>query len=49
MTIHAGPLLASLIDPENAAAFSAGPSSSLPLVLSVVGILLALLLSLRDE
>jgi CHASE1-domain containing sensor protein len=49
MTIHAGPLLASLIDLESAAPFSSESSSALPLVLSLLGILLALLLSLRGD
>jgi len=49
MTIHAGPLLASLVDLENPAVFSTGSPSGLPLILSLLGILLALLLSLRKE
>ncbi len=49
MQIQAGPLLSSLIDLENAEAFSPGFSSDLPLVLSLLGFLLALLLSLRAD
>ena len=49
MAIDAGPLLSSLIDLENAEAFSPGVSSALPLVLSLLGLLLVLLLSLRSD
>lgn len=46
LTIIAGPLLSSLVDLEQGAARSAAPYSLIPLVISVAGILLALLLSL---
>ncbi len=49
MAIDAGPLLSSLIDLENASAFSPGESFGLPLALSLLGLLLALLLSLRAD
>jgi hypothetical protein len=47
LTIVAGPLLSSLVDLEQGAARSAAHCSFIPLVISVAGFLLALLLSLR--
>jgi len=47
LTIIAGPLLSSLVDLEQVAASSAAPYSFIPLVISVSGFLLALLLYLR--
>jgi hypothetical protein len=50
VAIEAGPLLASLIDFESAAAQApSGPSACLPLVLCLLGILLTYFLSLPGE
>jgi hypothetical protein len=47
LTIIAGPLLSSLVDLEQGAAGSAAPFSIIPLLISIAGLLLSLLLSLR--
>jgi hypothetical protein len=49
MTIQAGPLLASLFDLEGFSPHPAGPSSCLPLVICLLGFLLAFFLSARKE
>jgi len=50
VAIEAGPLLASLVDIESAAAQApSGPSACLPLVLCLLGILLTYFLSLWGE
>ena len=49
MTIQAGPLLASLFDLEGFSPHPAGPPSSLPLIICLLGFLLALFLSVRKE
>jgi len=49
MTIQAGPLLASLIPAEGEMPFAAGSAASFfPLILSVLGLLLAYWLFLRE-
>jgi hypothetical protein len=49
MTFRAGPLLASLFDLEGFSPHPAGPSSCLPLVICLLGFLLAFFLSARKE